>query len=221
MSEFKNNLLMYILIGTILLFCGFSIRLYWLYVEKCNSYILVSNELAKVDSIHRAVLNDNSILSTKYALQSKEIEKIVMLNKSLKDYLKQTESKLLTYIKLYQEFKIKDTVYILGDTLENGDLAFDTCNAYLEMSSTVRTKPPTMRINSLIFPDSATIGIIEQKDGFLKGFINNSNPYIFQKNMEFFIKLDTPIMSSTGLQWLWIPIIGAVCLIIGLLLGGL
>jgi CHASE1-domain containing sensor protein len=86
---------------------------------------------------------------------------------------------------------------------------FDTTHRYYSFSGTTRTDSNSAKlyIHSIIIPDSTTIGVMEQKDLVLSGFILHSNPYILEKNAEFSINLK-PTTSQESNNWIIPGVIG-------------
>ena len=187
-----------------------------------DTNVTLQNELAKTDSLRRVLIGEVQIISVRYAKIEEDLNAQIKSNKELSKYIKEKDGRILFLTKTIGELKIENLELLGKITFKDGYMfaKFDTTHKYYSFSGTTRTDSSSAKlyIHSITIPDSTTIGVIEQKDLVLSGFILHSNPYILEKNAEFSINLK-PTTSQESSNWIIPGAIGVGIATVAFLVG--
>jgi hypothetical protein len=174
--------------------------------KKTNDYINVSNELAKLDVLHRVLSDSTGVLYTRYSQVQKDLNALIDSNQLLKKQLAKAKYDVKFYIERVEQLNIENVELIgrimMDSTLKQQVARFTTKNRWYTFDSKAIWSPePKLYINKIELYDSSTIAGIEE-NGFLKGYITHSNPYMKEKNTEFTMKLESSMQVVSSFPYL-------------------
>jgi hypothetical protein len=164
--------------------------------------VTIQNKLAETDSLRGVLLIDTKILNERYAKIQDDYSLILNKNKALKKYIEDRDAKILALTTQVTQLLIENqhiSGIVIKDSASTIVLGFDTTSQHYSIENTVSFSTDSSRkivknsvtqtIVSLSIPDSSYIGLIEQGNGILSGFIVHSNPYLHDTAGEFFIDM--------------------------------
>jgi uncharacterized protein YoxC len=188
----------YVLLGVIILIAFLHIRSLSKDSREARRTIMeLRNQLAEKDTLTEILLEDNTILTQRLAFQQESLNEILSENRSLKNYLDENNARIRSLVTTVSELRLENQE--LKGVLEQDDegveyAVFDTTTQWYQLNAEARFIPhPTLSLRHLKVFNESTIGIYEQTDGVVRGFIHNTNPYLSQREIDFYLEWDADL----------------------------
>lgn len=208
-----------IVVVCIVLFVGYQ----YMSQKYINLRTTAQNLLNEKDSLHRVYISDVKFLNERYVSMTDDLSsKIENKDKELKAHIKKSNITIKNLSHIIQDVSLENIQLKTSKVYEDSfkyTANFDTVNRFFEISQsfTLEKNPliATLSLNRISFLDSMYIGNYETKEGFIKGFIYHSNPYIKDKDANFYIEIpkNNNLFNFSTNGWV------STALIIGFLIG--
>ena len=191
-NKFSEKTLL-LIFGIIMIGLIVGVVMLYLRSERIHAeYINVSNELAKKDTLTRVLLDSNKVAYERYSMVSEDLMKEKYINEQLKRYVENKNGEIQLLVTHVQQMALENQV--LNGKLQQTStgeqyVEVDTSLPFYYINARAWFKPPKIELLDLMILDSSMVSIYNTEEGYYKGLISHTNPFIIDFNAEFAFKL--------------------------------